>query len=209
MDNEVKPRLEHMKQDCQQRNLFQPRAAYGYFKCRAENDTLWVQSDADGAWIELTFPRQAHGEQRAIPDFFRPDEDLVGLMVVTLGDAVEQESERLRQDDRYQDYVLFHGFAVEVTDALAEYWHKRMRMEMGVPDPADMTLQGYITQQYRGSRFGFGYPSCPDLRMNEVCCRLVQAQRIGVSLTENWMMAPEVSTSALVSIHPRAKYFYI
>jgi 5-methyltetrahydrofolate--homocysteine methyltransferase len=156
----------------------------------------------------MTFPRQGKSPFLSIPDFFRRDEDLAGFLVVTLGAGLETENVRLLKRDQYQDYFLLHGFAVEVTDALAEYWHARMRAEMGFPDPK-LDLQDYITQKYRGSRYGFGYPACPDLSMNKVCCDLVHASDIGVQVTENFMMQPEVTTCALVAHHPQAKYFYV
>ena len=129
-------------------------------------------------------------------------------MVVTLHKGLESENIRLLQKDRYQDYFLLHGFAVELTDALAEYWHAWMRKEMGFEDPP-MTLQDYVRQKYRGSRYGFGYPSCPDLSMNQVVCQLVHTEKIEVTLTENFMLVPEVTTSALVAHHPQAKYFNV
>ena len=208
VENEVKPKLAAIKRQAVETGLFTPHAAYGYFRCRAEGETLRVQPTSGGEEIALTFPRQKKSPRLSIPDFFRRDEDLVGFMVVTLGKGFEAENIRLLKKDHYQDYFLLHGFAVELTDALAEYWHAQMRKELGFEDPP-LELQDYITQKYRGSRYGFGYPACPDLSMNQVACRLVQADKIGVALTENFMLVPEVSTSALVAHHPQAKYFNV
>ncbi|MCF7838793.1 MAG: homocysteine S-methyltransferase family protein [Candidatus Marinimicrobia bacterium] len=206
---EVRPRLEALKRDCRTTGLLRPQVGYGYYRCRGEGNTLRIWPDGQDAHaIVLEFPRQDRSPGLSIPDFFRRDEDLVGFMVVTLGPGLEQENQRLLSADRYQDYFLLHGFAVEVTDALAEYWHARMRQELGYPDQP-LTIQDYITQKYRGSRYGFGYPACPDLAMNRVCCALCQAGAIGVTCLENDMMAPEVSTSALVAFHPQAKYFNV
>jgi 5-methyltetrahydrofolate--homocysteine methyltransferase len=208
LHDEALPKLEALKRRCRDEGLFTPRAADGYFFCRGEGNTLVVEDPAGGE-IRLDFPRQSRSPFLSVPDFFRRDRDVAGLLVVTLGPGYEAECERLRAGDHYQDYLLFHGFAVEVTDALAEYWHARMRAELGAPDPPGLSIQDYIVQKYRGSRYGFGYPACPDLGMNEVCCRLTGADRIGVSLSENFMMEPEVTTSALVVLHPKAKYFNV
>ncbi len=208
LEEEVRPKLERLKKECRENGLFSAQAAYGYFKCRGEGDVLYVSPAERGEAIPLRFPRQQKSPHLSIPDFFRRDEDVAGFMVVTLGPGLASENIRLLAKDRYQDYFLLHGFAVEVTDALAEYWHARMREELGFQDPP-LQLQDYITQKYRGSRYGFGYPSCPDLSMNETCCRLVHAGEIGVSLSDNFMMIPEVTTSALVAHHPAAKYFSV
>ncbi|NCC53196.1 MAG: 5-methyltetrahydrofolate--homocysteine methyltransferase, partial [Spartobacteria bacterium] len=209
IEKEVKPRLEQMKIECTRSGLLKPAVAYGYYKCRAEGDTLWVYPEKDSNTpVALTFPRQPHAPGLSIPDFFRPDEDVAAFMTVTLGDGVESESMQRLKKDQYQDYFLLHGFAVEVTDALAEFWHKIIRRELGIEDPP-LSMQDYITQKYRGSRYGFGYPACPDLAMNKTCCDLVHAEEIDVSVSETFMMIPEVTTCALIAHHPQAKYFYM
>jgi 5-methyltetrahydrofolate--homocysteine methyltransferase len=209
LSQEVYPRLERLKIDCVRNGIFRPAVAYGYFHCRAEGEKLVVYPEEnDERTISLTFPRQARSPYLAIPDYFRADEDVVGFMVVTLGPHVQRESSDQMDKAAYRDYYLLHGFAVEVTDALAEFWHGVIRREWGFEDGA-LSMQDYITQQYRGSRYGFGYPACPDLSMNRICCDLVHADRIGVSVSENDMMIPEVTTSALVAHHPQARYFYI
>ncbi len=205
---DVTPRLEKMKVDCSRSGLFTASAAYGYFRCRGEGETLFVYPDDKTDPIEMVFPRQLKSPSLSIPDFFRRDEDVVGFMVVTLGPGLESENIELLKKDKYQDYFLLHGFAVEVTDALAEFWHARMRNELGYDEPV-LEMQGYITQKYRGSRYGFGYPACPDLQMNQVCSDLAHADEIGVAITDNFMMAPEVTTSALIAHHPKAKYFNV
>jgi 5-methyltetrahydrofolate--homocysteine methyltransferase len=208
LQNEVRPKLEQMKRDCRDSDIFKPRVAYGYFRCRGEGETLWIYPTEAGAPIPLRFPRQRKSPFLSIPDFFRRDEDVVGFMVVTLHKGLEEENIKLLAKDRYQDYFLLHGFAVELTDALAEYWHAWMRKEMGFADPA-LSPQDYVVQKYRGSRYGFGYPSCPDLSMNKTVCEWVHADQIEVSVTENYMLVPEVSTSALIAHHPKAKYFNV
>ena len=204
--HEVRPKLDDMKKNCATNDLLTPGVAYGYFRCRADGDTLWVRPDEKADPVPLRFPRQARPPSLSIPDFFRRDEDVVGFMVVTLGKGLASKNIELLKKDRYQDYFLLHGFAVELTDALAEYWHAQMRREMGFVDP-DMSAQDYIVQKYRGSRYGFGYPACPDLSMNKVVCELVHTEKINVAVTESFMLDPEISTSALIAHHPRAKYF--
>lgn len=209
MDTEVMPRLERMKREAKETGLFKPQVAYGWFPCRSEKETLFIfEHEGKGKSVALTFPRQKRAPFFSIPDFFRTDRDVVGFMVVTLGPGLESENVRLLKEAHYQDYFLLHGFAVELTDALAEYWHAEMRKELGLADPP-LTLQDYITQKYRGSRYGFGYPACPDLSMNKICCEWVHADEIGVRVTDQFMMEPEVTTCALVAHHPQAKYFNV
>jgi len=205
---EVEPKLTRMKKECMETGLLKPRAAYGYFKCHGHKEKLYIEPAEGGKTICMEFPRQSKAPFFSIPDFFQRDEDLVGFMVVTLGPGLESENMKLLEKDQYQDYFLLHGFAVEVTDALAEYWHARIRAELGFPDPPGLSVQDYIKQNYRGSRYGFGYPACPDLSGNKVCCDLVHADEIGVQVTENFMMSPEVTTCGLVAHHPQAKYFF-
>jgi 5-methyltetrahydrofolate--homocysteine methyltransferase len=208
IEKEVRPKLEAMKIECSRSGLFKAKAAYGYFKCRSEGDTLHVQVDGRPHPIRMVFPRQKKSPFISIPDFFRRDEDVVGFMVVTLGDGLEHENVRLLKQDHYHDYFLLHGFAVEVTDALAEYWHQVMRKELGFEEQ-NWSAQDYVTQKYRGSRYGFGYPACPDLSMNQTCCALTHADQIGVAVSDSFMMLPEVTTCALVAHHPKAKYFSV
>ena len=208
LEKEAYPALEKMKLDCRRTGLFKAQAAYGYYRCRGKDETLYVYPKKDSDPIPLVFPRQTQSPGISIPDFFRRDEDVCAMMVVTLGPGLEAENMELLKKNNYRDYFLLHGFAVEVTDALAEFWHQMIRMEMGYQD-GELSSQDYITQQYRGSRYGFGYPACPDLSMNKICCDLVHAEEIGIGITDNSMMTPEVTTSALIAFHPKANYFYV
>jgi 5-methyltetrahydrofolate--homocysteine methyltransferase len=206
--NEVRPKLDAMKNDCVTSGLFKPHVAYGYFHCHGEGETLWVHPSESAEPIPLRFPRQARSPFVSIPDFFRRDLDVVGFMVVTLHKGLASKNIELLKKDKYQEYFLLHGFAVELTDALAEYWHAYMRRELGFADPP-LNTQDYVVQKYRGSRYGFGYPACPDLSMNKIVCDLVHADKIDVTVTESFMLDPEISTSALVAHHPKAKYFNV
>jgi 5-methyltetrahydrofolate--homocysteine methyltransferase len=152
-----------------------------------------------------------------IADFFRPaaagdnqaDKDYAAFSIVTMGAKVSEETARLFQADRYQDYLLLHGLGVEMAEALAELWHRRIREEMGFADQDGPTLQGLFRQQYRGGRYSWGYPACPDLEDNATVAALLGADRIGVVCDEDtsWQYQPEQTTSAIVCHHPRAKYF--
>ncbi|MGD9874658.1 MAG: methionine synthase [Kiritimatiellia bacterium] len=208
MDEEVNPRLEELKKKFKNRNLFKPQTAWGFYPCRAEGNSLFVFPNEKAEPIRLEFPRQRRAPHKAIPDYFRADRDVVGFMSVTLGTGPDEETQRLLKEDRYQDYYLLYGFAVELTDALAEYCHKTMRIAWGFDEP-ELDLQGYNDQLYRGSRYGFGYASCPDLNMNRIACDLVHAKEMGVEVSENLMMIPEFTTAAIVLHHPQAKYFNV
>lgn len=206
--DEVQPKLMALKKDCAANGLLKPGVAYGYFHCRAEGETLWVRPTEKADPIPFRFPRQTKSPFLSIPDYFRRDEDVVALMVVTLRNGLTSKNVELLKKDKYQDYFLLHGFAVELTDALAEYWHAQIRKEMGFSEVA-LNTEDLVVQKYRGSRYAFGYSACPDLSMNKTSCDLVHSERIGVTVTESFMLNPEVSTSALIAHHPGAKYFNV
>jgi len=206
IEEQVEPRLEEMIADCERRGIFQPRAAWGYFRCHGEGDRLWV--DTPQGEIALDFPRSPRPPRHAIPDYFKRDGDLLAMMAVTMGEAYSEECARLRAEDEYERYFLFHGLDAELTDALAMLWHSRIRAELGFPDPDDITAEDQFKSRYRGARFGFGYAACPDPGMNRVCCRLVHAGQIGIEVAESGMMIPEVSTAALVVHNPQADHSF-
>jgi 5-methyltetrahydrofolate--homocysteine methyltransferase len=206
----VMPLYENLKKRALAGGLLQPKAAYGYFRCYSEGDTLYVESGDEV--MAFDFPRQSSPPHLCIADYYRTREeggDIAAFFVVTIGDKIAVETRRLFEADAYHDYLMLHGFSVEVTDALAEYWHEVMRRELGiaVEKPADMT--GYVTQGYQGSRYGFGYPACPDLDAHKLLFKLLEPEAIGVTLTETMEMVPEVSTSAIIAHHPQAKYFAV
>ena len=187
----------------------QPKVAYGYFDCSSSGNDLHIHSD-EGDKL-FSFPRQEHAPGLCIADYFRTREeggDIAGFFVVTIGAALAEKTRELYETDSYHDYLMLHGLGVELTDALAEYWHERMRVEMGIQQGA-RDMAAYVAQGYQGSRFGFGYPSCPDLGAHLPLFELLQPEEIGVTLTESFEMVPEMSTSAIVAHHPQAKYFAV
>jgi 5-methyltetrahydrofolate--homocysteine methyltransferase len=206
----VRPLYAELKRRTVEDGLLQPKVAYGYFRCHSEGDALCIEHD--GQLLRFTFPRQQLAPQLCIADFFRSrDEggDVAAFFVVTLGERIARETRRLFETDSYHDYLMLHGFSVEVTDALAEYWHEVMRIELGIGAERPRDAAGYVTQGYQGSRYGFGYPACPDLDAHQLLFRMLAPQTIGVTLTENMEMIPEVSTSAIIAHHPQAKYFAV
>ena len=206
----VDPLYARLKQRLLDEHLLQPQVVYGYFPCRSEADSLLVNADSE--LFRFDFPRQVLAPNLCIADYFKGGEsaqDLVGFFVVTIGEQLAELTAELFRDDQYHDYLMVHGLGVELTDALAEYWHQQMRAEMGFPDPQGQGELEYVTQEYRGSRYGFGYPACPDLEAHRPLFAMLRPEEIGVSLTETLEMVPEMSTSAIVAHHPQAKYFAI
>ena len=187
----------------------QPKVSYGYYPCHAEGDAVLV---SDGVAIHrFDFPRQAGAPHLCIADFFKTAKeggDIAGFFIVTIGARIGEETTKLYADNAYHDYLLLHGLSVEITDALAEYWHGVMRQELGIGQSSGAVEQA-VVQSYQGSRYGFGYPACPDLEAHKPLFSMLRPEVIGVSLTENMQMVPEQTTSAIVAHHPQAKYFAV
>jgi 5-methyltetrahydrofolate--homocysteine methyltransferase len=206
----VRPLYDGLVRRAVEEGLVCPKVAYGYFRCHSEGDAVCVEDGEDRH--VFGFPRQAEAPHLCIADFFKSEAeggDLAGFFVVSIGDAVDREAHRLYAENRYHDYLMVHGFGVEVTDALAEYWHAVMRRELGIAGSEPEDMSGIVTQHYQGSRFGFGYPACPDLEAHRPVFALLKPERIGVALTETMQMVPEMSTSAIIAHHPQAKYFAV
>ena len=161
--------------------------------------------------MRFTFPRQEGRRRLCVSDFFREKKsgefDVLGIQLVTVGDKATEVAEELRKENKYQDYLFLHGFGVESAEALAEFWHKRMRQELGFGSDDAPGMNELFHQGYRGSRYSLGYPACPNLEDRAKILQLLPADSIGVQLTENFMLVPEQSTDALVVHHPQAKYF--
>ncbi len=197
--------------------VLQPAVAYGWFAVNSEGDDLIVWKDDSRAseWLRFTFPRQNGDPWLSISDFFRPaasgDADYAAFHVVSMGRKLSEETARLFSEDRYQDYLHLHGLGVEMTEALAEYWHRRIREDWGFASEDGPTIGGLFRQQYRGGRYSWGYPACPDLEDNAKCAELVGADRIDVEVNEesSWQFHPEQTTAAIICHHPQAKYFVL
>ncbi|HEY5672518.1 MAG TPA: vitamin B12 dependent-methionine synthase activation domain-containing protein [Malonomonas sp.] len=206
----VQPLFQRLKTQALTEGWLQPKVSYGYFSCVSEGDNLLVTTE--GQQYDFSFPRQAASPGLCIADYFRTAAeggDTVGFFVVSIGAELAERTKELYQSDNYHDYLMLHGLGVELTDALAEYWHEQMRIEMGIQQPQIADIQAYVAQGYQGSRYGFGYPSCPDLEAHRPLFAMLKAEEIGVTLTESCEMVPEMSTSAIIVHHPQAKYFAV
>ncbi|MFI9613910.1 methionine synthase [Streptomyces sp. NPDC052023] len=211
VESEGRPRLRGLLDRLQTENLLEAAVVYGYFPCVSKDDDLIILDDAGNERTRFTFPRQRRGRRLCLADFFRPEEsgetDVVGLQVVTVGSRIGEETARLFESDSYRDYLELHGLSVQLAEALAEYWHARVRAELGYAgeDPAD--IEDMFALKYRGARFSLGYGACPDLEDRAKIAALLEPERIGVQLSEEFQLHPEQSTDAIVIHHPEAKYF--
>ncbi len=212
--DKFEPILAELQQRCIAEGLLQPQVIYGYFPCNSENDDVIIFDESGTREIErFTFPRQAEGNRRCISDFLAPlasgERDVIGMSIVTVGRRATEISKHLFESDKYTDYLYFHGLSVETAEALAEYWHKVMRGELSLAADDAKDISALFRQEYRGSRYSFGYPACPNLEDQTKLFHLLDPSRIGVSLTEEFQLVPEQSTSAIVVHHPNAKYFNV
>jgi 5-methyltetrahydrofolate--homocysteine methyltransferase len=213
-DQEVRPILQRMLVISEDQDIMLPQAAYGYWKCAADGDDV-VLFGEDGATeaARFPFPRQKRRGGICIADFFRDidsgDRDVIGLQVVTVGQRASEVARQWFDADRYQDYLYLHGFGVELAEALAEYVHKRIRAELGFAGEDARDMEKLIKQKYRGSRFSFGYPACPNIGDQRALLALLGADKIGVAMADEDQLHPEQSTSAIVVLHPQAKYFVV
>jgi 5-methyltetrahydrofolate--homocysteine methyltransferase len=195
-------------------NILQPAAVYGYFPAQSQGDDLIVyHEDAKTEWVRFTFPRQPRDRRLNIADFFRSvdsgEMDVVAFHLVTMGRRVSERARELFAENKYQDYFYLHGFGVEMAEALAELWHQRIREELGIAGDDAADPKGLFDQGYRGSRYSFGYPACPNLEDQKQLFELLEPGRIGIELTEEFQLDPEQSTSAIIVHHPEAKYFSV
>ena len=215
----IVPVFERWKARCRDERILEPRVVYGYFPCQSDGDDLIVYDPERGGensraeLLRFTFPRQPGGRRLCISDFFAPTDsgriDTVGFSCVTVGQRASELSRELFARNNYTEYLYLHGLSVETAEALAELWHKRMRQELGIASDDSPRIRELFTQHYRGSRYSFGYPACPELADQAKLFRLLRPERIGCTLTENWQIEPEQSTSAIVVHHPEARYFNV
>jgi len=215
IEEQVQPLFERLKARCRDEKVLRPRVVYGWYPCNSEGEALIVYDakDHDREVERFTFPRQRGRQRLCIADFFLPvssgPRDVLGLHCVTVGEEVGKRARALFEANEYAEYLYLHGLGVETAEALAELWHKRMRQELGIGADDSPRIRDLFVQRYRGSRYSFGYPACPDMSDQEKLFRLIRPQRIGCELTDNWQIDPEQSTSALIVHHPQAKYFAV
>ncbi len=211
---ELKPILTELVARSEAEGVFTPKAAYGYFPAAGEGDDLVLFEPGTGReLVRFHLPRQAKPGGLCIADFLRdirdPQRDVVALQVVTIGERASEVAREWFARDRYQDYVRLHGLSVELAEALAEYVHARIRAELGFGHLDARDMRELLRQGYRGSRYSFGYPACPNLADQRPLLELLGAERIGVELGEEDQLWPEQSTSAIVLHHPQARYFNV
>ncbi len=215
LEDEIEPLFEKLKKQMKGDGILEPKVVYGYYPCNSDgNDLVVYDADDHDKEIErFSFPRQDGRKNLCISDFFRSVgsgvKDVLGLSCVTVGPKASEVTAKLFADNNYADYLYTHGLSVESAEGLAELWHKRMRQELGIDGDDAPNIRNLFTQKYRGSRYSFGYPACPEMSDQDKLFSLLDPSRIGCKLTENWQIDPEQSTSALIVHHPEAKYFNV
>ncbi|MEU3892170.1 vitamin B12 dependent-methionine synthase activation domain-containing protein, partial [Streptomyces sp. NPDC029041] len=209
--SEGPPRLRMWLDRLRTENLLEAAVVHGYFRCVSKGDDLIILDELGGERTRFTFPRQRRGRRLCLADFFRSEEsgetDVVGLQVVTVGSRIGQATAELFASDSYRDYLELHGLSVQLAEALAEHWHARVRAELGISGADPASLDGMLRTEYRGCRYSLGYPACPDLADRAKIAGLLEPERIGVVLSEEFQLHPEQSTDAIVVHHPEASYF--
>jgi 5-methyltetrahydrofolate--homocysteine methyltransferase len=214
LEEHARPILRHWQSVCLEEQLLVPQVVYGYFPCQSSgNDLIIYGEDCRSEVARMTFPRQLSDRRLCLADYFRPVEsgerDVVAFVVVSMGDRATKRERELFAADEYTQYLHLHGLSVEATEALAELWHKRIREELGIAGRDAGNVRGLFRQEYQGARYSFGYPACPEREDDAVIAKLLQPERIGAALTEEWMWEPEQTTSALIVHHPEARYFNV
>ena len=194
-------------------DLLVPQVVWGHFPCASDGNDLVLYGDESRQveTVRFSFPRQRQSPFMCIADFFRPvespDHDYASFMLVTMGPRVSERCQELFAENRYHDYLMLHGLGVEMAESLAELWHRRIREELGFADEDGPNLAGLFRQKYRGGRYSWGYPACPDLTDNAKVAQLLESSRIGVTVSEGFQLHPEQTTDAIICHHPMAKYF--
>jgi 5-methyltetrahydrofolate--homocysteine methyltransferase len=211
----LRPLLREQLSNAKTSGVLLPQVVYGYFPVNADGTDLVVYTDDTRTTEQCRFhyPRQREEPFLCIADFFRSvesgEKDYAAFHIVTMGNAVSEMAAELFEQNKYQDYLILHGLGVEMAEALAEYWHHRIRSEWGFVEEDGPSLHGLFRQQYRGGRYSWGYPACPELEDNATVAALLEAGRLGIEVSEEtgWQYQPEQTTSAIICHHPRAKYF--
>ena len=215
VEREGRPQLRALLNQAQTQGWLNAAVVYGYFPCYSEGNDLVIlhhEGELRGQErVRFSFPRQRRDRRLCLSDFFRSKEsgviDTVAFHVVTMGESVSKATAELFAANRYREYLELHGLSVQLTEALAEHWHSRIRAELSLGDEDSKEISAILDQGYRGSRYSFGYPACPDIEQQVQLCQLLEPERIGVILSEEFQLHPEQSTSAIIVHHPEAKYF--
>ena len=228
---EIIPVFNDLKLKVKREKLLIPEVIYGYFPCNSDGNDLIIYKPKSHSqenlysewknfefnelkeWTRFTFPRQSSEKHLCISDFFKSKQsgqfDTAAFQIVTVGSRATEYAQELYNQNKYQEYLYFHGLSVETAEALAEYWHKIIRKELKIDGNDANDIKKIFQQGYSGSRYSFGYPACPNLEDNKILFELLKPERIGITLTEEWQMVPEQSTNAIICHHPEAKYFFI
>ncbi|MDL1894187.1 hypothetical protein FBQ87_15075 [Sphingobacteriales bacterium CHB3] len=214
LEEKVYPDYEHLKSKIKSENLLQPKVVYGYFPCQSVgNDLIIYHDDMKSERMRFTFPRQSDDRFLCLSDYFASVEsgrmDVVAFHLVTMGSVASEYSAKLFAANNYKDYLYFHGLSVESAEALAELWHKKVREELGIAGKDAKEIKRLFSQGYQGSRYSFGYPACPNLEDQTKLFELLNGERIGVCLTDEFSLEPEQSTNAIIVHHPEARYFNV
>jgi 5-methyltetrahydrofolate--homocysteine methyltransferase len=211
---ELRPVMRRMLDICLAEDILKPQAVYGYWKAAGQgNDLILFDTDGSTELARFALPRQPKDDGECIADFVRDiddaERDVIGLQIVTMGSRASDVARTWFEENRYQDYLYLHGLSVEMAEAMAEYVHKRIRAELGFAGEDEREMEKMLAQGYRGSRYSFGYPACPRLEDQVPLLQLLDAGRIGVALSDEFQLDPEQSTSAIVILNPKAKYFSV
>ena len=217
IDRQVRPIYRQLVERCEREKILRPQAVYGYWPVNSEGDDLVVfepPSASDGKpdehgpeLLRFTFPRQRKSPHWCLSDFWRPlsegKADVAAFSIVTAGRHVSEVAAQWFHETKFQDYLFLHGLGVELAEALAEYIHKQVRVELDVADHDARELRKLFQQGYQGSRYSFGYPACPNLEDQALLMSLLQPDRIGVSISDEYQLDPEQTTNAVITYHPR------
>jgi 5-methyltetrahydrofolate--homocysteine methyltransferase len=218
VEEKFRPIKKKLEEEIIASGIFEPKVVYGYFPAQGDGNDVVVYSPASDKqnqeFLRFTFPRQREGRRLCISDFFAPKGsgkmDVIGLSLVTIGSKASEETQKLFEGGEYTRYLYLHGLSVETAEALAEYLHKKMREELGIAGEDSPHIRDLFHQKYRGSRYSFGYPACPNLEdQTKLFALLKPEENVGVRLTSGFLLEPEQSTSAIVVHHPAAKYFVV
>jgi 5-methyltetrahydrofolate--homocysteine methyltransferase len=229
VEEKFRPIKKRLEEEVGASGLFEAKVVYGYFPCLSDgNDVVVYEPDGAGAGrprdsrrdagatelLRFSFPRQREGRRLCISDFFSSKAsgkmDVIGFSLVTIGAKASVETQKLFEGGEYTKYLYLHGLSVETAEALAELHHKTMREELGIAGEDAPAIRDLFHQKYRGSRYSFGYPACPNLEdQTKLFVLLRPEENVGVRLTSGFLLEPEQSTSALVVHHPGAKYFVV